>query len=268
MGISAELSTAHLSGATPQTAVLADIHGNRRALEAVLRDLEAFNIDEILNLGDSLYGPLDPSGTARLLQSLDISVSVRGNQDRALLDPTTEQRESPTYRYVMSALSSFDLDWLAEHREAPVVRGECVLCHGTLERDDVYLLEVVQPIGVVLSSPVELQAMVSGVEGSLILCGHSHVPRVVALGNGKLVVNPGSVGLPAFTDSFPHPHALEAGSPHARYALVAATRGGWAVTHRSVSYDWEASARQALENGRPDWARWLRTGRAEFSEGD
>ena len=46
-------------------AVLSDIHGNRWALEAVLEDIERNPVDAVLNLGDVLYGPLDPGGTRR-----------------------------------------------------------------------------------------------------------------------------------------------------------------------------------------------------------
>ena len=47
--------------------VIADIHGNRWALEAVLQDIDRRGIQQIVNLGDHLTGPLDPAGTADLL---------------------------------------------------------------------------------------------------------------------------------------------------------------------------------------------------------
>lgn len=75
-------------------------------------------------------------------------------------------------------------------------------------------------------------------------------------------MNPGSVGLPAYTGEAPHPHAMEAGSPHARYAILEKEAAGWQVEHVSVVYDREEAARTAEGNGRPDWAGWLRTGRA------
>jgi hypothetical protein len=49
--------------AAESLAVLADIHGNRWALEAVLADIRGRGIRAMVNLGDSLYGPLDPAGT-------------------------------------------------------------------------------------------------------------------------------------------------------------------------------------------------------------
>ena len=50
-------------------AVIADIHGNRWALEAVLQDIDRRGIQQIVNLGDHLTGPLDPAGTAEFLSS-------------------------------------------------------------------------------------------------------------------------------------------------------------------------------------------------------
>jgi hypothetical protein len=95
----------------------------------------------------------------------------------------------------------------------------------------------------------------------LILAGHDHLQRTVRLPAGRLVVNPGSVGLPAYTDDTPHPHAMEAGTPHARYAILHSSPEGWQVEHVRLDYDWDAAARTADRNRSPDWAHWLRTGR-------
>lgn len=97
---------------------------------------------------------------------------------------------------------------------------------------------------------------------SLVLCGHTHAPRAVQFGR-VLVVNPGSIGMPAYTDDNPVPHAIETGAPHARYAVV--TRGPdgrWSAELRAVAYDWDQAARQAQANGKPGVARWTATGRA------
>jgi hypothetical protein len=77
-----------------------------------------------------------------------------------------------------------------------------------------------------------------------------------------VIVNPGSVGMPAYRDVTPLPHAMEAGSPHARYALLTRNGAGWTAELRAVAYDWEAAARQAEANGRSDAAHAARTGRA------
>jgi hypothetical protein len=75
-----------------------------------------------------------------------------------------------------------------------------------------------------------------------------------------LLVNPGSVGLPAFDDERPYPHLIENGSPDARYAIVERIDGEWLASLITVPYGHAAMARLALQNGQPDWAHALRTG--------
>ncbi len=75
-----------------------------------------------------------------------------------------------------------------------------------------------------------------------------------------MVVNPGSVGLPAYIDDIPHPHTMQAGSPHARYSVLSATEKGWQVKNVALDYDWRPAVAAARCNGRQDWAHWLRTG--------
>lgn len=93
-----------------------------------------------------------------------------------------------------------------------------------------------------------------------ILCGHTHVPRALRLSDGRLLVNPRSVGCPAYADDQPVAHKVEAGSPHARYAVVERTSGDWNVTFRCVAYDHMAASLLAAERNRPEWARALATG--------
>jgi diadenosine tetraphosphatase ApaH/serine/threonine PP2A family protein phosphatase len=91
------------------------------------------------------------------------------------------------------------------------------------------------------------------------------VPRVVHTADGRLVVNPGSVGLQAFEYDIPRPHYVEVGSPHARYAIVD-TGPEPRVELLNVPYDWDAAADDAARAGRPDWAHALATGFALRSQ--
>jgi predicted phosphodiesterase len=90
-------------------AVLADIHGNRWALDAVLADIDRRGIQDIYDLGDSLQGPLDPAGTADILIRRGIP-SICGNCDRELLDPAGPS--TPTYAYDRSVLTPEHNAWL------------------------------------------------------------------------------------------------------------------------------------------------------------
>jgi predicted phosphodiesterase len=139
---------------------------------------------------------------------------------------------------------------------------DILLCHGTPWADDMYLLEEVTPDGARMKRTEELAPILHGITARLVLCGHSHHTRAVQMPDGTLVVNPGSVGLPGYAADSPHPHVMESGSPHARYAILARSGGNWQVEHHVIIYDWESAARLAERQGRPDWAAWLRTGRA------
>src|SRR5262245_17102725 len=64
-------------------AIIADVHGNLPALEAVLADIKASNVSSTVNLGDCVSGPLWPRETMRVLEREGLP-SVRGNHDRWL----------------------------------------------------------------------------------------------------------------------------------------------------------------------------------------
>jgi predicted phosphodiesterase len=227
----------------------------------VLADVDRRGADLVYDLGDTLYGPLDPAGTARLLMERDI-IGVLGNEDRLLLEPPADAAARPALRHALAALDDVALEWL-DSRPPLRREGELLLCHGSPRADTEYLLERVTATGITLRPQDEIASLLGDSTAPVVLCGHSHVPRVVSLDDGRVVVNAGSVGLPAYDDDRP-PHAMEAGSPHARYALLERGASGWSVLHVAVPYEWESAAQTAERVGRPDWARWLRTGRAAW----
>lgn len=239
-------------------AVLSDIHGNRWALEAVLADIRGRRIDRLVNLGDSLYGPLDPAGTARRLMDLDMP-AVRGNEDRLLLENPVDHPDSPSLPFCQSELKPEHLRWL---RGLPfsVTAGDWFLCHGSPLADDEYLLWEITAAGARRRASAEVAERLPGVGQPIVLCGHDHLPARMDLPDGRFVVDPGSVGLPAYRDEQPFPHAMEAGSPHARYSIVRRLPSGLVAENIAVAYDWESAAAAAERNGRSDWAFALRSG--------
>ncbi len=239
-------------------AVLADIHGNIWALEAALADIRRRGIARMVDLGDSLSGPMEPGATAARLMQEQIP-GLCGNDDRALFPLG---KSSPTHEYARRALTPEQMAWLQSQPATRVIYGQIFLCHGTPSSDEVYLLEEPLPQGSVLKEPQNIAQALGQVRQPVICCGHSHTPRTVYLPGGQLVVNPGSVGLPAYTMDEPFPYKMESGSPHAKYAILSQTEAGWAVSHVAVPYDWRKAAARARENGRPDWAAWLESGRA------
>ncbi|UGB28732.1 metallophosphoesterase family protein [Metabacillus sp. B2-18] len=240
-------------------AVISDIHGNSLALKAVLQDITRRGIDNIINLGDSLFGPLDPLGTFTQLIEHKM-LHIMGNCDRMLLEPVNDSSHS-TLHEMNQILNEEHLDWIKQ-LPSTVVIDDILLCHGTPDSDEVYLLEEMTEAGGILRSSSDIMKSLHNVEQSVILCGHSHIPRTVYLPNGKLVVNPGSVGLPAYNDDFPIPHKMESGSPYANYTIMQKEANHWFIEQINVPYDWERAAEMANQNNRKDWAKFLLSGRA------
>lgn len=244
-------------------AVLSDVHGNLAALEAVLADVEAQRVEVTVNLGDLLSGAVQPQATAERLLALDLP-TVAGNHERQLLTLPRE-RMGASDRLAHDTIGDEHRAWLASLPLTLEIADGVLAFHGSPTDDLTYLLETVEEHGARPATQHEvldrLGPYADSPAGWLLLCGHTHLQRALLLSAGALVVNPGSVGWPAYKDDEPHAHVMEAGSPHARYAIVDDTVGVWEVDFRSVDYDWEQAARIAEGNSRPDVARALRTGR-------
>lgn len=247
-------------------AVISDIHGNLPALEAVLDDIAGSAVDLSVNLGDILSGPLWPAQTAQRLMALGLP-TIRGNHERQLLTLPRE-RQGASDAFASDEITAAQRDWLVALPATMELATDVFCCHGTPSSDLQYFLETVTPAGwtgtaepgLRAATPDEAAERAGGVRHSLILCGHTHVPRMLRLADGRLVVNPGSVGLQAFDDVHPRPHVAQTGTPHARYALLTRRRDGWQVELRALPYDCESAARRAEANGRADWADALRSG--------
>ena len=243
-------------------ALLSDIHGNLPALEAVVADLRRRGVDAVVNLGDSLSGPLLPRETAEFLMAQDDWVQLAGNHERQLLeDPPAGRGASDAYAHTQLPEAAFA--WIASLRHCRAYADDVLLCHGSPRRDAEALLDTVTPQGLRLARMNEIETRLGEAAATLIACGHTHLPRVLRSARGQLLVNPGSVGLPAYVDDEPYPYAVENGAPEARYAIVERRAGGWCAELFAVPYAHETMAALAARNGRPDWAHALRTGYVE-----
>ena len=227
-------------------AILADIHGNSIALDAVLADLEARSgADAYWVLGDlAAIGP-DPIGTLERLAALPEARFVRGNTDRYLVSgerprPTIAECEADPALWLAYAevASSFSwtqgmvaaAGWVSWMRALPL-GSRAVLPDGTrvlgvhaspgTDRDPGLRPDL---------STEELHALFTGCQADLNLVGHTHWPMAVAVG-GVCLVGAGSV-----SNGF---------SPDLRasYGMLEADRAGYRFEHRRVDYDREAVIR-------------------------
>jgi predicted phosphodiesterase len=208
-------------------AVLADVHGNLPALEAVLRDVEAVGVDAIVLNGDLATGPMPAETLERLAELGDLAIWVRGNADRELVaaydgepDPgLAEPARLPT-EYGASRLARRHRDLLADLPLSVRLEvgglGPVRFCHASARSDTEMVL---------VDSPVATyrDAFAKTGEATVVL-GHTHMP-FDRLADRRRYVNPGSVGMPY-------------GGTGAYWALL-----GPDVVLRRTAYDTQAAAR-------------------------
>jgi putative phosphoesterase len=186
-------------------ALLADIHGNLAALEAVEKDFSMRGVDAVVNLGDSLSGPLLPRETADYLMARDW-IQVAGNHERQLLSVSPESLGASD-TYTLSQLTAPQRAWLASLVSTRIFWEDVLLCHGTPASDHEHLLATVEARGLRMADQEEVERRLVGAAATLIACGHAHIPWHVRSRSGQLIVNPGSVGLQAYVDTDPCPFA-------------------------------------------------------------
>ncbi len=209
--------------------MLSDIHGVLPALDAALAEVEAAGAARIVVTGDLAAGPQPDLVLDRLLGLGNRAVLVRGNADRelvALADGLPVDVPDPIARWAAARLHARpDLLTVLRDLPHPVTLevdgfGPVLCCHGSPREDDeVVLVDTrVERWGEAFADlPADVRTVV---------CGHTHMP-FVRLVDRRLVINPGSVGMPY-------------GGAGAHWALL--DRGG--VTLRTAAFDIEAARAQ------------------------
>lgn len=245
-------------------AVISDIHANVYALQAVLEDLQSRGFDHLVNLGDIFYGPIGPKATYELLQQHEVT-TIAGNQDRQIYESTEDEiAANATMQLVLDELEGEPLEWLKALPHQKQLTDNIYLCHGAPGDDMMYLLEDIAAGYPKVCPDEEIITRLQGRQESLILCGHTHIPRSVELSTGQLIVNPGSVGLPAYCDDEPIKHRMETHSSHASYAIVEEMGNSWTVQQLKVAYDFKAATEKCRLHKRQDWCYFLETGRGDI----
>ncbi len=203
------------------TLVLADIHGNLPALEAVLAHPAAQSCTDIVSLGDHVnFGPQSRAVHERLVELG--ATMLLGNHEERLTRPADAEFDGYNWRLMR---------WTAEQMQGvdlrlptDLQRGSVLFTHGT--PGDPYHL--VQPPEV----PSVLDALPEGV--TLLLSGHNHTPWDVTH-HGRRAVNPGSTGMRELP-----PGSTEVGKPGIAPFLVL---DGTQVTHHTAHYNADDVAR-------------------------
>lgn len=211
-------------------AVLADVHGNLPALEAVLRDVDAQTPDAIWVAGDLVgYNPW-PNEVCAVLRERRVK-AIRGNHDRAVFtgDLTWfNDIAAAALRWTRIVLEPATVGYLKDLEDRTrgmTAEGPVALYHGSPRDDDEYVMP--------WAADDALAAM-SGCPFTIL--GHTHVPMNHTFPSG-MVVNPGSVGQP------------RDGDPRASWGLLDTRARTFHV--RRVGYDIGAVVRAIDRAGLP-----------------
>lgn len=231
-------------------AVLSDIHGVLPALDAVLAEPDVRSAETIVVTGDIAAGPQPGAVLDRLVSLSDRVVLVRGNADRELVELArggSTDIPDPIAPWAAAQLRPDQVELLAglPHPVTEAVSGfgDVLFCHGSPRDDDEVVLV-----------DTRLERWVEALTGApeTVVCGHTHMP-FVRLVDRRLVINPGSVGMPY-------------GRPGAHWALLA----DGAVQLRVTGFD-VAAARAAIRAGSgypvvDEWTDYYLNARASDAE--
>jgi predicted phosphodiesterase len=229
--------------------ILSDLHANREALEAVIKDA-AGRYDQIVCLGDVVGYGADPNDAVEWVRS-NASVVIRGNHDRVCVDQEPLEDYSPAAQlsseWTRTALTSQSIQYLRSLARGPLRTNGFDMVHGSPLDEDEYLI-----------SPGDVVPLRPALDARVTFFGHTHVQGgfLIARGgvrrllpgwglDGMLMIepdqyyllNPGSVGQPRDMD------------PRAAYAIY--TPENRTLEFRRVRYDIARAAEKILDAGLP-----------------
>lgn len=222
-----------------RVAVISDIHANKVALDAVLKDIEDNKCQKIYCLGDLvLAGPQPKETLDYIMEQHDWDI-IQGNTDKMIAYYNPEISDFLEAHFpVMANAMSEDVEILDDSGKAYLanltpqlsidIEGCSVLfVHGSPRANNEDILPE-RPLE-------EIEEIIKGTKEKLIFCGHTHVPCGYQTTTGQTVVNVGSVGRP-MTEK-----------PLACYAIVDFNCGAFEVKHRFVKYDNKYAAKLMSE---------------------
>lgn len=219
-------------------AVLSDIHGNLTALNAVLKDITDAKIDKFIIAGDHIIDCPQHNEVLNRMKSLDAYV-IKGNREKYIMD----------YHYGIKS------DWRSYKQMAAPV-----WVHDSLEEDNLkYISELPEQLSISLPQrdsirvvhgspfdiseqlyeekyPERVEKALKEIEESVLICGHTHWSWSKRVFN-KLILNPGSVGVPFNKRSC------------AEYAVLTWSDNQWSASHHQVEFNIEELEQMFFESG-------------------
>jgi len=229
-------------------AIIADIHGNAVAFDAVLADLETHIVDRVVCLGDAIQGGPQPSEVVARLRELGCPV-VYGNADAFLLtgesgaESLTPQQHAAR-DWSLAQLSEADRAFIAAFQptvEMPLLGSRRLLCfHGSpTSFDDIIFPETPEE---------EVRRLLNAYLPAILTGGYTHLQQLRRL-DDSLFFNPGSVG---FVYNTRQPDGGTHADPWAEYAILSADERRFSIEFCRVPFDAAEWKRITLASGIPD----------------
>jgi diadenosine tetraphosphatase ApaH/serine/threonine PP2A family protein phosphatase len=235
--------------------LLTDIHGNIEALDAVLAVVPREAYDRLLVLGDLVGYGASPNEVVDRVRALHPDVLIRGNHDKVASGVESPEHfnflAAEAARWTFQTLTAENCAYVAGLPAGPcMVDDQVEVCHGTPFDEDIYVFDELDAMGALEAS-----------ERPICFFGHTHLPiafvlvgdsietlvpdpdpqgsaRVPILGDGKYLINPGSIGQP------------RDGDPRAAYGIFDSDRNE--VMLYRVAYPVELTQRKITEAGLPE----------------
>ena len=251
-----------------RVAIFSDVHGNLTALEAVLRDIDEQDADEIVFAGDLCLGGPRPHECLDRIRRRDDIAAIYGNTDESiegmpLLSEDIEEEARARHQHMSSVVSwtrerlnEMERAWL---RELPFHRR---ISPSVQPRDDLFIVhanpidvtQVIFPpenlqkefLGKVEQSNDDLYSLLEGLVAGVVAFGHLHIPSVRQW-NDLTLVNVSSVSMPADGDM------------RAKYALLEWDGEQWQIEHHRVEYDVESEVHAYRSAKPPGWEEAVKT---------
>jgi len=231
-------------------AILSDIHANLAAFQAVVEHMKSQRIDELWNLGDIVgYGP-DPNECIELLRSFP-NINIAGNHDwgaTGKISLSEFNRDAASACRWTGTVLKADYDGYLRDLPETQVRGDFTMAHGSPRRP---IWEYIMNAGEAVENLPYFKTLIC-------LVGHSHIPFVfnrrehetplfrrledgeeITIGEGRYIINPGSVGQP------------RDGDPRGSYAIYDADAKK--LTLHRIPYDIVQTQQRMRENGFPSF---------------
>ena len=231
-----------------KVAVISDVHGNYKALEAFLAYVEKHPIDAVIGLGDYITDSPYPERTLSMVYEMEKRYPcylIRGNREEYLLDNRRQDQGwhicSPngSLFYTSQRVTDRDLDWMENMPSEMVLELEdcptLTLCHGAP--------------GVIRGNfefdrPLKEQSM-EQLQTRYLLGGHTHHQELDRL-YGKTYLNPGSLGLP-----------IDEQGCHAQFAVMEGDSRSWEIELFTIDYDVEGFLKDFRESGIEQYGLYL-----------